>query len=390
MTKTSSYTLLNYAVGIFFLTTPLESVSLLDNFSLAKLSSIFVLGAWLFSGMKVKKSRVLLSYLTLLLSALASALWSINTTNTIIATFLFLLPTVVVSAAALASVNEEKHLRFYLICYVIGCLVVCASCLVNMEMMMKSMEEADRVTTMEQNENVLAYLLDVGISIVLYFLKKEEKIMFEIVEWILLLFFSFVLLATGSRMGGVILAVILLFYLSSVRKKHQLIILFLSALVGVACMLPFLSENIIGRFGQTGELIGNGDFSQRGNLWSMAWNAFFFENTAFGVGYGNYKEFIQIYYSTVYASHNTYLSYIIEFGFVGCVVPISVLAVISVYVVKIVRMTKDVYALAFFIPLLMAMFVLETSHNRWLFIIGVMIYAWYKLLKMREVYNEGC
>ena len=57
----NDYTFLNYALALFFLASPIESIALSEGFSIAKFSALMVLLGWATQGFKTKQSLMIRS-----------------------------------------------------------------------------------------------------------------------------------------------------------------------------------------------------------------------------------------------------------------------------------------------------------------------------------------
>lgn len=376
-----SLSILNVMVAFFFMTTPLESVSLFEEFSMAKLSSLFVLVVWAYKGFPLRRSVLICSFVGVLLLSVFSVIWSIDKEHSLISIVTFLLPCVLLTEAILSSIRKKEDIEFYLFAYVVGCMIISISCIANRDAIIENaiMESELRLTSFGQNQNVLAFLLTMGLVIVLSALKKSGSVGVRIVQWTLIVLFSFVLISTGSRMGMGLLCMVLFLFLISSKTKGQALLMLLFLVSFVFFLIPLIPSEVYTRFFESDMLIKSGDFSGRGGIWERSWSAFTMENPFLGVGYGNFTTLMGLYYSLPKASHNTYLTYIVEFGFAFFWVAFIPMILIAKYIWSMFRRRKDLYVFSYVLPLFITMFVLETAKNRWIFIIGTVVYAWYKL-----------
>lgn len=67
--KKNKYQFLNYTIAFFFFATPIESIALLENFSIAKFSALLVLLGWATQGFKLKTSKMLKRFVILAIYA---------------------------------------------------------------------------------------------------------------------------------------------------------------------------------------------------------------------------------------------------------------------------------------------------------------------------------
>lgn len=114
-------------------------------------------------------------------------------------------------------------------------------------------------------------------------------------------------------------------------------------------------------------------------------NAFKDENLLLGVGYSNFSTMLRSHFGWQMASHNTYLSYLVDFGCLGFWFFVFVLVRMCKIVLKIYKQHKDVYIFAYLIPFLVVMFVLETEYKRWLFMFGVLFECYYHNIKRNQI-----
>ena len=74
--QNNKYNVLNYAIAIFFLASPIESIALFEGFSIAKLSAIIVLFGWATQGFKTAKSIMVRGFIFLAIYAsLSGSTW---------------------------------------------------------------------------------------------------------------------------------------------------------------------------------------------------------------------------------------------------------------------------------------------------------------------------
>lgn len=340
----------------------------------------------------MRRSSLVYSFVGVLLLSVISVLWSIDKEHTLISIATFLLPCVLLTEAILSSIRKKEDITLYLFAYVVGCLIISISCIANRDTIIENaiLENELRLTSFGQNQNVLAFLLTMGLVIVLSALKKHGSIGVRIIQWSLLVLFSFVSISTGSRMGMGLLCFVILLFLISSKTKGQVFLMLLFLVSFVFFMIPLIPSEVYNRFFETDMLIKSGDFSGRGGIWEKSWSAFTMETPFLGVGYSNFITLMGLYYSAPEASHNTYLTYIVEFGFAFFWVPFIPVILIAKYIWSIFRKVKDLYVFSYVLPLFIAMFVLETAKNRWIFIIGTLVYAWYKLECNKKSENEDC
>lgn len=377
----NKYTFLNYAVALFFLASPLESIAIFEGFSIAKLSALMVVAGWATQGFKYRQSIIINRFIALSIYATASIIWSIDRTIASYQVFMFLWPSIIVSIAMYYSIRNNDDIYLYLKSFVIGCLIAAVSLLMSRDATLAAAQYAgqERLTAFGQDQNTLAFLLCIGFTIVLDYFRRIQKNYSKYFSIGLLLIFIVVILSTGSRTGLILtfLVVSLYFISSGGVKNFTLMILFIAILAPV--IYNYIPEGIWDRFSETNDLVENGNFSERGDIWSVGLKAFKSENFILGVGYSNFSTMLHHHYGWQMASHNTYLSYLVDLGIIGFLFFLSILVWMYKTIQRIFRNSKDIYIYAYLLPFLIVMFVLETEYKRWIFMFGVLFECYYRL-----------
>lgn len=372
---------LNFAIALFFLASPIESIALFEGFSIAKLSALVVLLGWASKKFKTRPSLMIKSFLLLAIYASFTILWSIERSNSTNQVLMFLWPSIIVAVAMNYSIRCNEHIYLYLKAYIIGCLISTVSTFIFRDATLAAAEFAgqERLTAFGQDQNTLAFLLCVGFTIVLDYFRRTTDSIHRYISIAIMVPLVVVILSTGSRTGLILTAFVFgLYFLSNGSMKNLfliiLLIIFLSPVI-----YNYIPETIWDRFLQTNDLVESGNFSERGDIWSSGLSALSQENFILGVGYSNFSTMLRQHFSWQMASHNTYLSYLADFGLAGFAIFILVLKRLFMIVWKMYKSTKDIYYLAYVVPFLVVMFVLETEYKRWLFMYGVMFEAYYRL-----------
>ncbi len=125
--KIRSRKLLKYSLFFFFVCAPLESISIGESFSLAKLIAIIVISMWALNGFPFPKTKMINAFFLLLGYATLSALWGIDSFNSFNQILTFLIPSIIVAIAISASIKEKQDVFLYVSGYVIGCLIAVVS-----------------------------------------------------------------------------------------------------------------------------------------------------------------------------------------------------------------------------------------------------------------------
>ena len=377
----SKYSFLNYAVALFFLATPIESIAVFEGFSIAKLSALVVFVGWAIKGIKTSQSVMIRSFIVLALYASMTIIWSIDKANTSNQIVKFLWPSIIVAIAMNYSIRCNEDIFLYLKAYIVGCLISTAATLLFRDAMLAAAEYAgqERLTAFGQDQNTLAFLLCTGFTIVLDFFRKTRNGKRKYPSIALLLLFVVVILSTGSRTGLVLTAFVFGLYFMSSGSLKNFVLMILLLLLLSPVIYNYIPDSIWDRFIETNDLMESGDFSDRGRIWSSGLSALATENYVLGVGYSNFSTMLRNHFGWQMASHNTYLSYLADLGIVGFIIFLSVIYRMFMFVRKIYKVDKDVYVYAYIVPFLVVMLVLETEYKRWLFIFGVMLEAYFRL-----------
>lgn len=375
------YTFLNIAIALFFLASPIESISVVENFSIAKLSALIVAVACAAHRFKYKRSKMINSFVAMGLYATASIVWSIDRSESLRQVLMFLWPSIIVSIAMYSSIEKNSDIYLYFKFYILGCIIAAVTTLMFRDATLAAAvyEGQDRLTAFGQDQNTLAFLLCVGFTIVLDCFRRNPSPLLRYFCLALLLLFVVVILSTGSRTGLLLtFLVFALYFVSSGSLKNFLLIIMLIVFLAPV-IYNYIPEGIWDRFSQTNDLVESGNFSNRGDVWSSGLRAFKDENFVLGVGYSNFSTMLQKHFGWTMASHNTYLSYLVDLGCVGFLFFLSILLRMGKIVTNMYKQHKDVYAYAYFIPFLAMMFSLETEYKRWIFMIGVILESYYRL-----------
>lgn len=382
--------LLNYSIFFFFICAPLESISLGESFSLAKLTAIVVLVMWAINGFPWPRTKMLNAFYVLLGYAFLSAIWGIDQVNSFTHILTFLIPSILVAVAMSASIKTKSEISFYLTGYVIGCVIAAASGLYYRDAMLDQaiIASQERLTAFGADQNALAFLLTMGVACLLSYYSKSTVKWTKIITIGLIGGFLLMILSTGSRTGLLLLLIVVGVYLLSQKRMRGFAFFVLLIAISVPIIINFLPESIVERFLETDQMMSNGDFSNRGDTWAKAIEAFTQENFFLGVGYSNFTTMLRAHFNSNMASHNTYLTYLVEFGVIGVSVFIYVLLVIWQYARKIYRQSRNRFVFFYVLPLFAIMFTLETEYKRWIFILGILLESWYNLEKQSNTISQ--
>ena len=375
------YTFLNYAVALFFLASPIESIALFEGFSIAKLSALIVLLGWATQGFKTKSSIMIKSFVVLAVYASLTIIWAIDRSNSANQVLMFLWPSIIIAIAMKYSIRCNEDIYLYLKAYIIGCLISTVSTFIFRDTALAVAEYAgqERLTAFGQDQNTLAFLLCVGFTIILDYFRNSPKGIYKYGSIGIMVAFVVVILSTGSRTGLILTAFVFGLYFFSSGSIKNFILMALLILLLSPIIYNYIPESIWERFGETDALVESGNFSERGDIWSSGLQAFSEENYIIGVGYSNFSTMLRQHFGWQMASHNTYLSYLSDLGIVGFCIFIIVLYRLFRTAKNLCKRRNDIFFLAYIIPFLVVMFVLETEYKRWLFMYGIMLESYYNL-----------
>lgn len=376
------------SIMLLFASTPLESVAVIENFSLAKLMTIIVIFFWILNKCPGAKTPILKLYIPYTTYAILTCIWSIDINSSFTSITAFLLPSLLLSYIISGCLSDTDNIKYVSLAYVAGCIFASINAISGRQALYAAATIADmeRASAFGADQNTIAFMWDMGVVVLLCCLRSDLNKIYKALCWLLIAILVFSILITGSRTGVVIMLLIFgLFVLDAGSIKTYIA----TAIFGVAAfvlMIPLLPETITERLLETRDVADSGDFSGRGEIWLNGWKAFIDENILLGVGYSNFAELYKLRYGVADASHNTYLTYIVEFGLLGCWFFFAILKQMFGFILKIYRNINSKFVFAYLLPFLVVMLTLETEYKRWLFMLGPVIYALY--IQSTENYNS--
>lgn len=375
------YTFLNIAIALFFMATSIESIAIFEGFSIVKLSSLLVLIGWALQGFSIKSSSMLKCFVALAILATFSILWAIDSVNTMGQVFRFLWPSIIVAFAMNSSIKTMRDIKLYLFAFVLGAMIATSATFLFREATLSMAEYAseERLSAFGQDQNTLAYLLCVAVTISLDFFRRTSRFLLKAICIAMILAFVIAILSTGSRTGVIVTAFVFVLFMLSTSSIKTWITVVVVILLMAPIIYNYIPESMWNRFSETEELVSSGNFSDRGYIWSAGMQAFASENMLLGVGYSNFSSMLQRHFGWQMASHNTYLSYLVDLGIVGLILFLIILCKMFLFCRQIKKVGGDIYIYAYIIPFLIVMFVLETEYKRWIFILGVLLESYLRL-----------
>ena len=387
--------LLFIAILVTILLTPIESVSIggdESNFSVVRLSVLFVFAIWVVSGLHFNISKLIRSYITIFLFFAVTLLFSINIGHSLNRLFLMLLPTIILCSIIDYYVDNRERLIWILFAYTFGTIILSVFAYYNRaEILMNAVNEYnERVSALGHDENEMSYMLVLGVTCCLHLLSISKYKFLKAFFILCIIVFSFFTISTASRTGMVILFFVFTIYamgsLKSIKTGAGVVLLGTLLVVASGYFISFIPESTIERLFETRELVSSGDMSGRGSIWQVGINAFIDGNFLTGAGYDNFmNRYAEYAGERGRAAHNTYLSFLVCGGLIGFVLFMVLIVQIWKECVKVYRLSGSLLVFAYYIPLLITMFTLDVTERRWLYIIGVLIYKWRQILVSNNV-----
>lgn len=379
--------ILKFSVGLFFLASPIESIPIIEHISIVKFSAIIVLIVWILSGSLKMRNKSVSTFYPFLIFAILSCLWSIDIEQSFNALITFLFPSLLIAAIIDNSISSKKDIEQYLAFYIIGCIIASIFGLFERQSILAAAAFADqeRLTALGQDQNTLTYLLIMGMVPLLHLVNKTSKTILKYSSIILVFLFSYIIVSAGSRTGVIVLVLIVMLYLYSIKNFGALTACIILSVIGIPILIRYIPEGVIERLMQTSDLVSEGNFTNREIIWTSALQAFRNEDFLFGVGYSNFSTMLKQHFGWQAASHNTYLTYLVEFGIIGVWTFVYVLIKIFRIARCIQKQEKSVFVYCYIIPLFIFMTMLEIGYKRWIFILYVLLSAWYRLNREGEL-----
>jgi O-antigen ligase len=364
------YILLVLATYFF---TPFESVSLWEGFSIVKLIVVLLIICSLFN-LKYFDFRAKSKFIPLILIyfffCVLSVFWSIDQESTFSVFIDKIIPFCILTILLNWSIDGIKMINKISWSYILGVFIVCIYTYINFKTYMGDI--GYRSTALEQDQNELGFLVNMGIVFALYLLGNFDNKKIKILLWTFIVIFAFTILSTGSRTGFVVLLLIFAVWLLGRNVKRiipSLAILFAAAIIYISVIPTEIFERLL----ETRSQIEAANFTNRGDIWKnglQAWQ----EKDAFLLGTGNntWSTLYGAKHSLVMTSHNSYIQTLVELGVIGLILFLSIYFYLFKKAWYLCRKFDTVYLL-FILPLLVTMLTLGTTGRRWVFLFGILI-----------------
>lgn len=380
---------LDFCIYLLFFATPLESIAIMDNFSITKLVVILIFPFSLKN--LISNSSVNYKFFKLIslycIFAMLSLSWSVDQVSSFYAAFTNLLPTILLSFILLQTIKNNTQLINIFISYICGCLVIALTTIYSYVIFYKfELYDYARATAFEQDQNELCFLLSFGIVLILYIIQfTQQSNRARILSILSAIVLFYAILLTGSRTGFIIIILISFVYIFTKVTFSKVFLIFPFLLIIGLYFINLLNESISFRLLDTFSQIENKDFTNRTEIWVVGLNSFLETGKIFyGIGHDAFTEFHKGLTTENYgrAIHNTFLGTFIELGLIGLFLYLNIIFHLGRKVLFLYNKISIFFVL-FLIPLLIAMLTLGLSKRRWLFLIGVII------IKLFEEYKKS-
>jgi O-antigen ligase len=227
--------------------------------------------------------------------------------------------------------QKPEQLMAGLQAYVLGAYVLIGSTIYNYVAGNVAVQYEGRYSATGVNANDVALMLILGLPIGLpiamhLFFVAGRNIRGTILQAINLLYVPlsiFAIILTGSRTSIIAIIPFGIFLIGTQRiKVRQKIIFFVILCVCLLALLPFIPQSVIDRIGTVGTSISEADLGGRVTMWRLS-IAVMAQHPIFGVGSG------AIDHEIGGAVHNTFISVATETGFIGFVLFLCILGLVT-------------------------------------------------------------
>ncbi len=262
----------------------------------------------------------------LALWAFASVFWSINPGASFGRAFTYA-QLVLMAWVFWQSARSPDRIRALLQAYVAGCYVMVVA--LALAFVAGSADGLVRYRALDENQNYLAQTLVLGLPMAWYLTVSGSHRLFRWLNPLFLPACLFVLGLTASR-GGLVMAVVALSVVPLTLGalpplRRALVLLFVALGIGGALLL--VPDANLARLAETSERIAEGDFTSRERIWQAGLRVFLDPDGswAFGVGSGSYPDAVASAFGYGMASHNGFMSLLVELGLVGLLLFLALL-----------------------------------------------------------------
>jgi O-antigen ligase len=301
--------------------------------SLARLAGFLVAGLWVFSTILAGNFRKphafhIMAYIFILWN-IVSLFWSFGLTESFIRirTYLQLMILIIILWDVL---RKPVDLLFGMQAYVLGAWVAVMGTIINFIKGEQFRAYAGgRYSATGVNPGDLVIILALGIPLAwflfFYGLKNRGQNLMKLVNlaYIPASIFCIVLTASRSGLFVIVPAIFFIFMTSNRLKPYIRVLAFLSLIVIILVLIPYLPQSTLERLTTAGSSISSGDLGGRVFIWKTALS-FFVAHPYLGIGSGAFPA-VSDFKSVV---HNTFLSVLVETGIVGFILFMVILFIV--------------------------------------------------------------
>jgi O-antigen ligase len=181
-----------------------------------------------------------------------------------------------------------------------------------------------RIAAGDLNPNRMSILISFGIPLAWYLVIKQKNNIMTIINIIFLPLAIFSIILTASRTGfilGILALAIIPFTYQKISYNGKIIILlmFVSMFLTFGIFHSSILERVdrnIERMGKTSEMLQEGNFSYRQEIWKIGIQAFY-EKPITGVGSNAFRYDVYERAGRMMAPHGTYIALLVETGIPG-------------------------------------------------------------------------
>lgn len=359
--------------------TPLDAIEISQGsgITLGRYFFIIMTASAIFSGdIILKKIPTFFNVLIIFtLWAFFTVIWSINPDTTVERIF-YLIQYSIIVIVMLNTLNRQRNLKMAMIAWIFGSVYIAYKTATDFSSVTIQTDELYRVNLFgNPNENsfMLCYSL--------IFCYLIDKTRFRLPSITLTAFAAYAIIANGSRMGIILYLIAVSAFCVQLwqNKKRWYITILIPAMIMFGIhVLNNIPEATLMRILGIAENIGQGNLSQRENIWAAAANMLSHHSVwiILGCGWGSFSYAIQRLIGYNIGAHNFYLDVWFTTGFIG-------FSIVIIYFIRLFNIIRQTYKatimnyLLLGLPLI-SMMSTNWQSRRWWFLMGAFIYLIYK------------
>jgi len=347
-------------LGLYFFLTPFDQMLNFGNGTVLKFIGIIFIVVSLFKILILRTSikffdPIIYGPILLIIISYSSILWSINIEATLRMNYSYLVLQIMFLAVYIRNYNyKEQNYIKQAILYG-GVAISFYVIVLNPDLLYSG----DRlVLNKESDPNHFAATLILPLLVSFGEMMQSKKI------WLIFLFGSLLilLLFTGSR-GGMLSAVIAISYFFFKNRKLKniyILIIIIGLLIGIIDFV--LTDFIIERlWTERGVFNDNSSVNSRSFIWALIFLEIIPQMPLLGFGSGSPQFALGAYFGQDYATHNAYLTMILEYGILG--ISIFILFLSSIF--RRLKQELDYTKITLFIAFIIIILFLDSFHTKW-------------------------